>query len=57
MSWDFDVANEIKKTPKSGAPTILEGTVVSTAPLTVSLCDGEVMAPPMPLNCVVILRN
>ena len=57
MSWDFDVAKEIKKTPKSGAPTILEGTVVSTAPLTVSLCDGEVMAPPMALNCVVAAQG
>ena len=57
MSWDFDVAKEIKKTPKSGAPTILEGTVVSTAPLTVSLCDGEVMAPPMKLDCVVMAQG
>ena len=57
MSWDFDVAKEIKQTPKGGAPSILEGTVVSTSPLTVSLCDGEVMAPPMPLNCVVMAQG
>ena len=57
MSWDFDVAKEIKKTPKSGAPSILEGTVVSTSPLTVSLCDGEVMAPPMKLDCVVAAQG
>lgn len=57
MSWDFDVAKEIKRVPKSGAPSILEGTVVSTAPLTVSLCGGEVMAPPMPLDCVVAAQG
>lgn len=57
MSWDYEVAKEIRRPVQSGAPSILEGTVVSTAPLTVSLCDGEVMAPPMPLNCVVAAQG
>ena len=57
MSWDLEVAKEIRRTFQSGDPAILEGTVVSTSPLTVSLCDGEVMAPPMELNCVVAAQG
>ena len=57
MSWDYEVAKEIRRPAQSGLPSILEGKVVSTAPLTVSLCDGEVMAPPMPLNCVVAAQG
>ena len=57
MSWDHDLAKEIRRPAKSGPPSILEGKVVSTSPLTVSLCNGEVMAPPMALNCVVAAQG
>ena len=57
MSWDYDVAKEIKRSAQTAAPVILEGAVVSTMPLTVSLCGGEVMAPPMALNCVVAAQG
>ena len=57
MSWDYEMAKEIRRTPRGGAPSILEGTVVSTSPLTVSLCGGEVMAPPMKLDCVVMAQG
>ena len=49
MSWEYELAKEFRRPAQSGPPSILEGTVVSTAPLTVSLCDGEVMPPPKPL--------
>lgn len=39
------------------SPALLSGTVVKLSPLTVSLCDGEVMAPPMELNCVVAAQG
>lgn len=57
MSWDYEVAKEIRRPAQSGSPAILKGKVVSISPLTVSLCDGEVMAPPMPLNCVVAAQG
>ena len=50
MSWDYEFAGELKRMVKQPAGTaLLEGTVVSIAPLTFSLYGGEVMAPPMPL--------
>ena len=53
MSWDYELAKEIRRGGRgSGSPALLRGTVVSTSPLTISLCDGEVMAPPLPLECV-----
>lgn len=57
MSWDYEVAKEIRRPVENEKPSILEGTVVSTSPLTVSLCDGEIMAPPMALNCVVAAQG
>ena len=57
MSWEYELAKEVRRSAQSGPPSILEGKVVSTAPLTVSLCDGEVMAPPMALNCVVAAQG
>lgn len=57
MSWDYEVAKEIRKPSKSVTPAILEGEVVSASPLRVSLCDGEVMAPPMALDCVVAAQG
>ena len=57
MSWEYELAKEVRRPAQSGPPSILEGKVVSTAPLTVSLCDGEVMAPPMALNCVVAAQG
>ena len=57
MSWEYELAKEVRRPAPSGPPSILEGKVVSTAPLTVSLCDGEVMAPPMALNCVVAAQG
>ena len=57
MSWEYELAKEVRRPAPSGPPSILEGKVVSTAPLTVSLCDGEVMAPPMKLDCVVMAQG
>lgn len=57
MSWEYELAKEVRRSSKSVPPSILEGKVVSTAPLTVSLCDGEVMAPPMKLDCVVMAQG
>lgn len=51
MAWDFELAHEIKKQGRlSSATALLEGTVVKTGPLTISLYGGEIMAPPMPLR-------
>lgn len=51
MSWDYELAREIKQRGKPPSGTaLLEGTVEQTAPLTVSLYGGEIMAPPMPLR-------
>lgn len=50
MSWDYEIAKKIGAAGKQKAsPPGLEGEVVSTSPLTVSLYGGEVMAPPAPL--------
>lgn len=57
MSWEYELAKEVRRPVQTGPPSILEGEVVSTSPLTVSLCGGEVMAPPMPLNCVVAAQG
>lgn len=53
-SWDYELAAKLARMSgkSSGGPPILEGTVVRTNPLTVAFCDGEIMAPPMPLDCV-----
>lgn len=51
MSLDYELARELRRLGgEESGPMILEGTVVKTAPLTVSLYGGEVMAPPMPLE-------
>ena len=54
-AWDYELARKLKRQTSASAtaPTILEGTVVRVSPLTVSLCGGEVMAPPLPLDAVV----
>ena len=49
-AWDYELARELRNRGRGDTRTeILEGTVVSTSPLTVSLFGGEVMAPPAPL--------
>ena len=50
MSWDYELARAMR--PQKQGPPGLEGKVVSTAPLTISLLDGEVMAPPAALAVV-----
>lgn len=59
MSWDYQLAKKLKSIGGSGgaSPSHLEGTIVSTSPLTVSLCGGEIMAPPMALDCVVCAQG
>ena len=56
-NWDYALAQGLKRTMSQNSdgtpPAILEGQIVATAPLTVSLFGGEVMAPPMQLDCVV----
>ena len=51
-AWDYELARELRGLHKDGRPELTEGTVVSTAPLTVSLYGGEVMAPPAPLEAL-----
>ena len=43
-AWDIELAKELRGLPKAKRPELMEGSVVSTGPLTVSLYDGEVMA-------------
>ena len=51
MSWAYTFAQELKKLGRTGGPSsLVEGEVVRTNPLTVSLYGGEVMAPPLPLR-------
>nr|DAF51060.1 MAG TPA: hypothetical protein [Siphoviridae sp. ctFIm6] len=57
MSWEYELAREIKRPAGGGSPALLRGTVVKTEPLTISLCGGEVMAPPMALECVSSARG
>lgn len=45
-AWDYALARALRDLPKGQIPALVEGTVVSAAPLTVSLYGGEVMAPP-----------
>ena len=54
-AWDYELARKLKRQTSTAttAPTILEGVVVRVSPLTVSLCGGEVMAPPLPIDAVV----
>lgn len=54
-AWDYELARKLKRQTSAAAtaPKILEGVVARVSPLTVSLCGGEVMAPPLPLNAVV----
>ena len=47
---DHQLARELRRLPQGKRPELTEGTVVSAAPLTVSLYGGEVMAPPAPLQ-------
>ena len=50
-AWDYELARELRGLGQgAGRTEILEGTVVSVSPLTVSLFGGEVMAPPAPLQ-------
>ena len=50
-AWDYELARELRGLGRgAGRTEILEGTVVSVSPLTVSLFGGEVMAPPAPLQ-------
>ena len=49
-AWDYALARALRDLPKGQIPALVEGTVVSAAPLTVSLYGGEVMAPPAPLQ-------
>ena len=44
MSWDYELARAMR--PQQQGPPGLEGRVVSTAPLTISLLDGEVEGAP-----------
>ncbi len=50
--WDYALAKALRGLHKTQRPELTEGTVVSTAPLTVSLYGGEVMAPPAKLETV-----
>ena len=53
MDWDYQLAKRLKQPEKKRpSPPGIEGEVVSTSPLTVSLYGGEVMAPPAPLAVV-----
>ena len=49
-AWDYALARALRDLPKGQIPALVEGTVVSAAPITVSLYGGEVMAPPAPLQ-------
>ena len=49
-AWDIELAKELRGLPKAKRPELMEGSVVSTGPLTVSLYDGAVMAPPAKLE-------
>ena len=49
MDWDYQLAKRLKQSErKQPSPPGIEGEVVSTSPLTISLYGGEVMAPPAP---------
>lgn len=53
MDWDYQLAKRLNQSErKRPSPPGIEGEVVSTSPLTVSLYGGEVMAPPAPLAVV-----
>ena len=53
MDWDYQLAKRLKGMSSAPADTPgLEGEVVATSPLTISLYGGEVMAPPAPLSVV-----
>ena len=50
MALDYELARTLRGLGRGGgASPLLEGEVVSTAPLTVSVYNGEVMAPPAPI--------
>lgn len=52
MDWEYKLAKELKAIPADKRPELMEGSVVSTGPLTVSLYGGEVMAPPAKLEAL-----
>lgn len=52
MDWAYKLAKELKAIPADKRPELMEGSVVSTGPLTVSLYGGEVMAPPAKLEAL-----
>ena len=56
-AWDYELAKELRQLPEGGRPELMEGTVVSTAPVTVALYGGEVMAPPAPLQALACTRG
>ena len=39
-AWDIELAKELRGLPKAKRPELMEGSVVSTGPLTVSLYGG-----------------
>lgn len=52
MSWDYELAKELRGIQTDRRPELTEGEVVSVSPLTVSLYGGEVMAPPVGLGTI-----
>ena len=52
MDLAYKLAKELKGLPADKRPELMEGSVVSTGPLTVSLYGGEVMAPPAKLEAL-----
>lgn len=50
MDLAYKLAKELKGLPADKRPELMEGSVVSTGPLTVSLYGGAVMAPPAKLE-------
>lgn len=51
-AWEYVLAKELKNLSAGKRPELMEGTVVATGPLTVSLYGGEVMAPPAKLEAL-----
>lgn len=52
MDLAYKLAKELKGLPTDKRPELMEGTVASTGPLTVSLYGGKVMAPPAKLEAI-----
>lgn len=56
-AWDYELARELRRLPTGKRPELMEGKVVSTAPLTISLYEGEVMAPPAKLEVLLCAQG